>query len=160
VFFICSNSLEGKLRDRTVIHSRAKALRKTMSGPEVMLWTQLRGRGDDRPTFRRQHPIGSIIVDFYCPSARLAIEVDGATHWGDADREKDEARDRWLSRQGIVVLRIPAGAVYRDLSGVVDGILWKAEERGRRLAPSTTRSSAGGPPPAIAAAMGEVGARP
>ena len=143
------------MRTRTLIHTRAKTLRKNMSGPEVMLWTHLRGRGEGRLTFRRQHPIGSIIVDFYCPAARLAIEVDGATHWDDARRKKDEARDRWLSLQGIQILRIPAGAVYRDLSGVVDGILCAAEALRRRLAPSTTRSLAGGPPPANAAALGE-----
>jgi very-short-patch-repair endonuclease len=127
-----------------------------MSTPEVMLWSRLRGRSDERPRFRRQHPIGSIIVDFYCPAARLAIEVDGATHWDEAERKSDEARDRWLSLRGIEVMRIQAGAVYRDLPGVVDDILRKTEERRRRPAPSTTRFSAGGPPPAIAAAMGAV----
>ena len=68
---------------RRLITSRARALRKAMSGAEVILWTRLRGRGPDKPTFRRQHPFGSIILDFYCPSARLAVEVDGATHWDD-----------------------------------------------------------------------------
>jgi very-short-patch-repair endonuclease len=144
------------MRTRTVIHTRAKALRKFMSPPEVMLWTRLRGRNGDRPAFRRQHPIGSIIVDFYCPSARLAVEVDGETHWDEANRSRDAARGRWLSLQGIEVLRVPAGSVYRDLSGVVDGILVKAEELRRRLAPSTPRPSASGPPPANAAALGEV----
>ena len=132
-----------------------------MSEPEVMLWSRLRGRGPCRPTFRRQHPIGSVIVDFYCPAARLAIEVDGSTHWSDDKRERDASRDHWLERQGISVMRIAASAVYRDLSGVVDGILLRAADLGsverscRPLAPSTTRSSAGlspasagGPPPA------------
>jgi very-short-patch-repair endonuclease len=138
---------------RTLITSRARGLRKTMSEPEVMLWSRLRGRGPDRPTFRRQHPFGSIILDFYCPAARLAVEVDGATHWDDTAREKDAARDRWLESQGVSVLRIPA-RVYHDLGGVTDGILLLAEariaaERQRMgLAPSTTRSAAGGPPPA------------
>ena len=100
-----------------------------MSEPEVLLWTRLRGRGSDRPTFRRQHPIGSIIVDFYCPSATLAIEVDGAMHWD--QHERDEARDRWLRAQGIEVMRIPASRVYSDLGGTVDGILLLAEARRR-----------------------------
>jgi very-short-patch-repair endonuclease len=63
-----------------LITNRARALRRQMSEPEVMLWSRLRSRGEDHPTFRRQHPFGSIILDFYCPAARLAIEVDGATH--------------------------------------------------------------------------------
>lgn len=147
------------MQRRTVIHTRAKALRKDMSEPEVMLWSRLRGRSEGRPTFRRQHPIGSIIVNFYCPSARLVVEVDGSTHWSDAARERDRARDHWLERQGMVVIRIEASKIYRELSCVVDGILRRAcELRGEPpLFPSTTGSSAGGPPPSIAAAMGEVG---
>jgi len=134
---------------RILITNRARAMRKTMSDAEVILWSRLRGRAADRPTFRRQHPFGNIILDFYCPSAALAIEVDGATHWDDGAREKDEARDFWLAGRGIEVLRIPASSVYHDLDNVVDGILRVAAERQRmRLAPSTTRSSAGGPPPA------------
>jgi len=113
---------------RTLITTRARALRKAMTEPEVMLWSRLRGRREDRPTFRRQHPFGSIILDFYCPSARLAIELDGATHWDEDARRRDAARDQWLARQGVTVLRVPAGWVYRDLGGVVDAILLKVEE--------------------------------
>ena len=104
-----------------------------MSEPEVMLWSRLRGRDAGRPTFRRQHVIGSIILDFYCPSARLAIEVDGRTHWDDDAQAKDAARDAWLKAQGVTVMRIGAGAVYRNLGEVVDGIFLQADAllRGR-----------------------------
>jgi very-short-patch-repair endonuclease len=129
-----------------------------MTEPEVMLWSRLRGRTPERPTFRRQHPIGAIIVDFFCPAAQLAIEVDGATHWDDQARARDAARDRWLRSQGISVLRFPAGEVYRDLSAVVDAILRRVEELRRTSAaaasPSTARSSAVGPPPAAAPRRG------
>jgi very-short-patch-repair endonuclease len=140
------------MRDKRIT-KRARALRKSMSGAEVILWTRLRGRSDDRPTFRRQHPIGSVIVDFYCPSVRLAIEVDGRTHWGDDAQWRDEKRDRWLQSQGITVLRIPASRIYNDLNSVVDGILLqvaalKAAPPSLGLAPSTIGSSADGPPPA------------
>ena len=137
---------------RDLITNRARTMRKTMTEPEVILWSRLRGRGPDRPTFRRQHPLGNIILDFYCPSAALAVEVDGATHWHDEAQAKDEARDSWLKQQGIDVLRIPASSVYHDLDNVVDGILRRAAARQQmRLAPSTNRSSlrsAAGPPPA------------
>ena len=119
-----------------------------MSEAEIILWSRLRGRGPDRPTFRRQHPMGGVILDFYCPRARLAIEVDGATHWDDRAQAKDAARDLWLQRQGVSVMRIPASQVYRDLGGVVDAIVLRVEalEGPRRpLAPSTPRSSAGKP---------------
>ena len=132
-------------------------MRKAMTEPEVMLWSRLRGRGPEKPTFRRQHPFGSLILDFYCPAASLAIEVDGATHWEDAAQAKDAARDRWLMSQGVRVLRIPASRIYHDLSDVTDGILILAEELiaverlRQRLAPSTIGASlrsADGPPPA------------
>jgi len=142
---------------RTLIANRARAMRKAMTEPEVMLWSRLRGRGPDKPTFRRQHPFGSIILDFYCPAARLAVEVDGATHWDEAAQAKDEARDRWLMSQGVRVHRIPASRIYHDLGGVTDRVIVHAmaliadERRRMRLAPSTVGSplrSADGPPPA------------
>ena len=137
------------LRHRTLIANRARALRKAMSEPEVMLWSRLRGRAPDRPTFRRQHPIGSVILDFYCPSVRLAVEVDGATHWDDERRERDDARDAWLAGEGVTVMRIPASAVYRDLARVTDAILLRvdelrtAERSCPRPAPSTSRHFVG-----------------
>ena len=58
-------------------HKRAKDLRRSMSPPEVLLWTRLRVLRGDGPTFRRRHPIGPYIADFYCAAAKLVIEVDG-----------------------------------------------------------------------------------
>jgi very-short-patch-repair endonuclease len=96
-----------------------------MTSPEILLWDRIRGSTSDCPKFRRQHPFGSIILDFYCPAARLAVQVDGATHWD--CQERDEARDRWLERQGVTVVRIPASTIYRDAGAVADGLLLKAE---------------------------------
>lgn len=89
-------------------------MRKAMTEPEIMLWSRLRGRHGEKPTFRRQHPLGPFILDFFCPSARLVVEVDGATHSGDETLAADAARDRWLAQQGVNVLRAPASNVYRD----------------------------------------------
>ena len=55
----------------------AKRLRTVMTKPEVWLWTRLRTRADDRVVFRRQHPVGRFVLDFYCAPARLAVEADG-----------------------------------------------------------------------------------
>ncbi|WP_293351886.1 endonuclease domain-containing protein [Phenylobacterium sp.] len=112
---------------RTVITNRARAMRKAMTEPEVILWSRLRGRGGEQPTFRRQHPFGSIILDFYCPALKLALEVDGAAHWDDDAQLRDAARDHWLARQGVQVMRIPASRVYHDLDGVMDEVLLKIE---------------------------------
>src|SRR5258708_38375213 len=102
------------------IVKRARALRKAMTEPEIMLWSRLRGRGRGQPIFRRQFPYESMIFDFYCPAARLAVEIDGSTHWTQEKRGKDEARDAWLAGRRIAVLRIGAGAVYHNLSQVAD----------------------------------------
>ena len=116
-------------RPSTLIAKRARAFRRALTEPEVMLWSRLKGRGTDKPVFRRQFAFGTIIFDFYCMAAKLAVEVDGSSHWSDEKRAKDEARDAWAARQGVAVLRIGAGEVYRDLGGVTDGVIRLALER-------------------------------
>ena len=113
------------------MRNRARTLRKEMTEPEIMLWSRLKRRGEGKPIFRRQYVYESMIFDFYCPTARLAVEVDGSMHWSTEKRARDAARDRWLATRGIAVLRIGAGNVYGDLGGVVDAVLLSAEERMR-----------------------------
>ncbi len=67
-----------RVRDKSKI-TFARKLRRDMSPPEVMVWVHLRARKDGT-TFRRQHPVGPYVLDFYCPQARLAIEIDGEHH--------------------------------------------------------------------------------
>ena len=110
------------------IVKRARALRKAMTEPEIMLWSRLKGRGRGQPIFRRQFAYESMIFDFYCPAAKLAVEIDGATHWSEEKRAKDEARGAWLTGRGITVLRIGAGAVFHDLSVVSVGVILRALE--------------------------------
>jgi len=101
---------------------RARRLRKTMSKPEVLLWQHLRGDPNGL-RFRRQHEIDRFVLDFYCPKAKLAIEVDGTAHdMGDQPRF-DERRDEVLGATGIETVRIPAIAVLRDAAAVADRIL-------------------------------------
>jgi very-short-patch-repair endonuclease len=87
-----------------------------MSQPERILWQALR-KGRMGLRFRRQHPAGPFVLDFYCDSAKLCVEVDGAGH--DFTQRQDAARDRWLSRQGVRTLRIAAREIYEDLDAVV-----------------------------------------
>ncbi len=93
-----------------------------MSLPEAELWRALR----DRPEgfkFRRQHPIGRIVVDFYCASAGLVIEVDGGSHDFMEQACADRTRDMWLEKQGLRVLRVSAADVLRDVEPVVQHIV-------------------------------------
>jgi very-short-patch-repair endonuclease len=82
--------------------------------PEAALWARLRQRVPDRPVFRRQHPIGPYIADFYCSAVRLVIEIDG---WGDSQEEAiahDQSRDFYMERAGYRVIRVWAGDVMAD----------------------------------------------
>ena len=88
------------MRAPDFIRNRARQMRQEMTWPERSLWALLR-RQRTGLRFRRQHPMGPFILDFYCPSAKLAIEVDGAGH----DSVRDEKRTAWLAGEGIRVLR-------------------------------------------------------
>jgi len=105
------------------VRSLAKELRRELSLPEVLLWRQLRGRRLEGLRFRRQHPIGPFILDFYCAEAKLAVEVDGASHYVGDRQERDAYRDRWLAESGIRTLRLPARYVLTDLNSALHTIL-------------------------------------
>jgi very-short-patch-repair endonuclease len=95
-----------------------------MSPPEARLWTALRGCRLEGLKFRRQHPFGPYVLDFYCPAARLAVEIDGWGHNTGGRPQKDERRDAWLVEQGVRTLRLPATAV-KDLDGALR-MIWVA----------------------------------
>jgi len=102
---------------------RARQLRRQMDLPEVLLWNRLRRRQLGGLHFRRQHPLGRYILDFYCDAAKLAVEVDGYSH-DVADRPaRDQSRDRWLASQGVTTLRIPARDVLKSMDDVLATIL-------------------------------------
>ncbi|HLY78900.1 MAG TPA: DUF559 domain-containing protein [Caulobacteraceae bacterium] len=107
-------------------HQRAKSLRQSMSPPEVLLWTRLRLLRGEGPTFRRQHPIGPYIADFYCAAAKLVVEVDGAHHTEDDQIARDEARTAYLERLGCHVVRVPGGDVLRNVDDAAQGIVQAA----------------------------------
>jgi very-short-patch-repair endonuclease len=66
-------------------------------------------RSAGAPAFRRQHPIGPYVLDFYCANARLAVEIGGMSHELCDRPKRDTRRDGWLKAQGVTVMRIAAG---------------------------------------------------
>jgi very-short-patch-repair endonuclease len=104
-----------------------------MSPPEVLLWSRLKLLRGEGPKFRRQHPIGPYVADFFCAAAKLVIEIDGAHHTEDVQIARDAARSVYLARMGYWVLRVPAGDVLRDVDDVAQGIVQAA------LAPPPSR---------------------
>jgi len=112
----------------------ARKLRSEMTLPEVKLWQALRTRPSNHK-FRRQHPAGSYVLDFFCARAKLAIEVDGKTHETPDARRKDAARSRFLRGEGIATTRIPAKLVLEDLDAVVRRVVEICDERMMKLKP-------------------------
>ncbi len=91
-----------------------------MTPEEKLLWGALRNRAIGGARFRRQQVVAGFIVDFYCASARLAIEVDGNSH---LDSEHyDAGRDRALAEMGIRTLRVRNESVATDLAAVLQKI--------------------------------------
>jgi very-short-patch-repair endonuclease len=105
----------------------ARRLRQEMTPPEIGLWLALRRNEGMR--FRKQHSAGGYVLDFYCASAMLAIEVDGEAHERGDRPIRDIARDAWLVSQGVCVLRYPASEVLSNLEGVVRQIVAIATRR-------------------------------
>ena len=107
---------------------QARQLRKRMSPSEVRLWRVLRQRPGGL-IFRRQHPLGPYVVDFYCKAAAIAIEVDGMAHDFEVAARRDARRDQWVKMQGIETIRIAAQDVRGNLDGVVEHIVDRCLQR-------------------------------
>jgi very-short-patch-repair endonuclease len=110
------------------IVQRARRLRRKLSVPEARLWSLLRKRFTGQPIFRRQHPIGPYVLDFYCAKAKLAVEIDGIAR-NMADRpHRDEKREARLTKRGVTVLRIPAAELLRGADEAADAVVRLATE--------------------------------
>jgi very-short-patch-repair endonuclease len=97
-----------------------RIMRREPTPAEQTLWAQLRRFRRDGLTFRRQHPLGRFVVDFYCPSVRLVVEVDGGVH--DGQEERDAERTQLLEAMGCSVLRFTNRQVLEDAAAVAQTI--------------------------------------
>lgn len=102
-------------------YAKARKLRRELSLPEALLWREVR-RQAAGVKFRRQHPVGIYVIDFYCASAKLGFEVDGAAHNMGDRRERDDESAAFLLAQGIKLVRIPAREVLRSPVAVAEAI--------------------------------------
>ncbi len=103
-------------------YALARNLRRNLSLPEGLLWQQLR-RKPQGIKFRRQHPVGRYVIDFYCPTIRTGFEVDGFAHDTGDRPEHDVRRTEFIEGQGIRLERIPASQVLADVDGVAESIV-------------------------------------
>ena len=104
------------------LKSNSRTLRKTMTKPEIYLWSKLRMNQINNCRFYRQKIIGNYIVDFFCPKYNLVIEVDGGQHYSDTMLEADKQRETVLNNLVMKVLRFTNTDVLTNLNEVVAGI--------------------------------------
>jgi very-short-patch-repair endonuclease len=93
-----------------------------MTNAERLLWSKLRRKRLQSYQFYRQKIIGNYIVDFYCPKAKLVVEIDGGQHYDDEDIKKDTIRDNYMREQRLTVLRFSDRDVFDNLDGVIERI--------------------------------------
>jgi len=109
-----------RIRTPAQIQQRARELRREMTLAEKLLWSRLRNKRLDGLKFRRQHPLGPFIADFYCAACRLVVEIDGDIH--DLQPERDAARTEQFEQYGYRVVRFRNEQVLNDIESVLAAI--------------------------------------
>ena len=111
----------------------ARELRKNMTEAEQILWKRLRRKQIFGVPFYRQKPLADYIVDFYCATAMLVIELDGSQHDTPDAKQYDAVRTKTLEAMGLRVLRFDNRQVLQELEAVIEVIFAETEARlGRR----------------------------
>ena len=127
--------------DRTTQKTeRARRLRREATPSERKLWACLESAQIEGVSFRRQHPVGAFVLDFYAPSLSLAIEVDGGQHGTHSGTLADRRRDARLRARGITILRFWNSDIMDTIEGVVETIRCAILERRKAGAGTATRS--------------------
>jgi very-short-patch-repair endonuclease len=110
------------LHNKKYLKENRKELRSNSTPAEAEIWKYLRSSQLEGRKFRRQHSIGNYILDFYCPSEKIAIELDGQLHFHAAAEQFDTERDQALQELDIKVLRFENKDVFDHLDAVLQEI--------------------------------------
>ena len=111
-----------KIHNHKYLEDRRKELRKSLTPAEATLWKSLQKKQLKGRKFRRQHSIENYIVDFYCASENLIVELDGAVHLDFAQQNYDEERTKKLEALGFLVIRFENKLIFECLDEVLDEI--------------------------------------
>lgn len=117
-----------ELYNKTSEKYKRQSLRNNMPPAEKALWEKLRRRQLEDCKFRRQYSIGAFVVDFYSPELKLAIEVDGESHFIDGAQAYDQERDAFLTNKGTRIMRFTNTQIYEELDEVLLAIVHKVKE--------------------------------
>ena len=113
------------LRNDPVLKQRRRELRRNQTDAEKALWAKVRNQQFFGMKFLRQYSIGPYILDFYCPTVKLAVELDGGQHNQSDKRERDAARSEYLKAQRIDVMRLWNNEVLLDIESVLSKLALK-----------------------------------
>jgi very-short-patch-repair endonuclease len=115
--------IETMLNYNKTLKDFSRKLRGNMTDAERLLWSKIRGKQLNGRQFYRQKPIGSYIVDFYCPKANLVIELDGGQHYSTTGKQKDTIRDDYLVQLDIKVLRFSDRDIFENMTSILE-VVW------------------------------------
>ena len=110
-----------------IIFENAKVLRKNMTDAEKILWGYLKTKPNGFK-FRRQHPLGIYIADFYCHKLKLVIELDGSIHDDERVKENDAIRQQRIEEDGLHVIRFKNSEILKDIENVLKAIDEKCKD--------------------------------
>jgi len=110
------------IHNHKYLEERRKELRKTLTPAEATLWKYLQKKQLKGRKFRRQHSVGNYIVDFYCASENLIIELDGAIHLDFARQNYDHERTQQLEGLGFIIVRFENKLIFENIEGVLEEI--------------------------------------
>ena len=108
--------------NRSSLKHTRRVLRRNQTDAEWLLWRRLRNKQLLGLKFYRQYSIGPYIVDFYCPTRRLVVELDGSQHMESSQKKRDEFRSQFLKQQNIRVLRFWDNEALNSIQGVLEVI--------------------------------------
>ncbi len=111
-----------RLHTKKELSERRRELRQKMTPAEAFLWNHLKSKKLDGRRFTRQHSIGNYVVDFYCASERLIVELDGKVHQNAQAMEYDAIRTSYIETMGYKVIRFENKMVFDNYQSVIMGI--------------------------------------
>lgn len=132
-----------QINNLSYLKETRRTLRNNLTPAEATLWTLLKGKQLEGRKFRRQHSVGNYVLDFYCTTERLCVELDGAYHFTEDGMRYDEERTAYLNSVDIRVVRFENKQVFDDPGGVLDEIKRNFRNQAQPLSPADSSPSQG-----------------
>ena len=137
--------MRAQIHNKKALKDNRKTLRNNLTPAEAKLWSLLQNSQLENRKFRRQHSVGPYVLDFYCPSEKLCVELDGSGHYTEPGFEYDTARSEYLGCLNIKVIRFENKDVFENTEGVLEEIRRNFNIERTTLAPSLTLRTTPGP---------------